>query len=364
MFGTFSFSWFMLPLGVALGVYWARQSAKGGMDVEAGDPTEPPLPALESSDLDLQLALGSVLRKNGEMERALALHQTLLARNGLNALERARVRYEVALDHVRAGVIDRAEVILEEMAEQGQLQLQSLELLLQVREQAREWRRAIEVAHRIEALKSQSYKPVIAHYLCELAEEARRANDPNACRALLEEAAATDSACLRAHIALGGLLEAGGDLPAAIKFYRKVAEKNPRFVSEVLVAMLRCHQSAGTLEAFDEFLAEAETRSAHPGIAQIRAKHMISRGADPVAYLSTQLEKSFSPAALDQLLETLTRFPVTPEALASLRQTLKAAFATSAVYRCDHCGFQPKTLFWQCPSCKHWGSVAPLLKQD
>ncbi len=362
MFGTFSFSWFMLPLGVALGVYWARQSAKGGLEGTATEPGEPRLPALESSDLDLQIALGSVLRKNGEMDRALALHQSLLARNGLSALKSARVQYEIALDHVRAGVIDRAETILEAMAEQGQLQLQSLELLLQVREQAREWRRAIEVAHRIEALKSQSYKPVIAHYLCELAEEARRANDLSSCRALLEEAAATDSACMRAHIALGGLLEAAGDLPAAIRFYKKVAEKNPRFVSEVLAALLRCHQSADSLEAFDEFLAEAETRSAHPGIAQLRAKRMLSRGKDPVAYLSTQLEKSFNPAALDLMLETLTKFPATPEALASLRQTLKAAFATSAVYRCDHCGFQPKTLFWQCPSCKHWGSVAPLLK--
>jgi len=358
VFGTFSFSWFMLPLGIALGVYWARQSLKGPAD-GASSPAGTGPPAAESSDLDLQIALGGVLRKNGEIDRALALHQGLLAKNGLGALDRARLQLEIALDHVRAGVIDQAEAVLETLAAQEHLQLQSLELLLQVREQAREWRRAIDVAHRLEALKSQDCKPLIAHYLCELADEAKRRNDQANGRALLEEAMAVDSRCLRAQIAFGDLSESAGDFEGAIRIYRKAVEKHPRFVGEVLQPLLRCHQAANSSKALDQYLAEAEARSAHPGITHVRASHMLQEGENPVAYLSAQLEKSFSPAALDLLFEAWTRFPTTPEALNSLRQVLRTAFRTTTAYRCDHCGFVPKTLFWQCPSCRHWGSITP-----
>lgn len=363
MFGAFSFSWFMLPLGVALGVYWARQSIRGNSpanaDLGALVPGEKAPRGSGPTDFDLQIVLGGVFRKSGEIDRALTLHQSLLERPGLTPHETARIRYELALDNVRSGVIDRAEVLLEELVAQKYLQLESLELLLQVREQAREWRRAIEVAHLLEALKSQSYKSVVAHYFCELAEEAQQRNDPAASRALFEEAAAADTTCVRAHLALGGLLEAAADFSAAIKIYNRVAEKAPRYIGEVLHPLQRCHAAAGTLEIFETFLIDAETRSAHPTIAQMRALRMLSQDENPAAYLSMQLEKSFSPVALDVFVESLARFPATPETLTSLRQILRSAFAGATLYRCDHCGFVPKTLFWQCPSCRHWGSVAP-----
>ena len=30
------------------------------------------------------------------------------------------------------------------------------------------------------------------------------------------------------------------------------------------------------------------------------------------------------------------------------------------VYRCIHCGFSGKNLYWQCPSCKRWNSIKPI----
>ena len=30
-------------------------------------------------------------------------------------------------------------------------------------------------------------------------------------------------------------------------------------------------------------------------------------------------------------------------------------------YRCNRCGFGARSHHWQCPSCKEWGSVKPLL---
>ncbi len=30
------------------------------------------------------------------------------------------------------------------------------------------------------------------------------------------------------------------------------------------------------------------------------------------------------------------------------------------VYRCHACGFNGKTLHWQCPGCKEWNTVKPI----
>ncbi len=45
---------------------------------------------------------------------------------------------------------------------------------------------------------------------------------------------------------------------------------------------------------------------------------------------------------------------------ASLRKAIARAVETNPRYLCGNCGFNPRQLFWQCPSCKQWGSVVPV----
>jgi lipopolysaccharide biosynthesis regulator YciM len=45
---------------------------------------------------------------------------------------------------------------------------------------------------------------------------------------------------------------------------------------------------------------------------------------------------------------------------ATLLEVLRHVLATQPAYQCDHCGFEARALHWQCPSCKHWGSIKAL----
>ena len=49
------------------------------------------------------------------------------------------------------------------------------------------------------------------------------------------------------------------------------------------------------------------------------------------------------------------------ETLKTLKQITDQLLVRSANYRCVNCGFGARAHHWQCPSCKHWGSVKPLL---
>ena len=65
---------------------------------------------LDDEALETHFALGSLFRKRGEVERAIRVHQNLMARPSLSQCHR-KIRPKTALaeDYLSAGLFDRAE---------------------------------------------------------------------------------------------------------------------------------------------------------------------------------------------------------------------------------------------------------------
>ena len=42
-------------------------------------------------------------------------------------------------------------------------------------------------------------------------------------------------------------------------------------------------------------------------------------------------------------------------------ETLQNFLNSKPGYRCDHCGFETRKLYWQCPSCQKWDRLGPIL---
>jgi len=55
---------------------------------------------------ELHFALGNLFRRRGEFERAVRVHEHLLARADLSPGDRHRARYALALDFLKAGLLD------------------------------------------------------------------------------------------------------------------------------------------------------------------------------------------------------------------------------------------------------------------
>jgi len=58
--------------------------------------------------IELYLALGNLFRSQSDLERAIHLRQTIIARPNLDPKFKARAWYELGIDYKRAGLIDRA----------------------------------------------------------------------------------------------------------------------------------------------------------------------------------------------------------------------------------------------------------------
>ena len=63
---------------------------------------------------EIQFALGSLFRRRGEVDRAIAIHSRLRDHGGAGLRDKAA--FALALDYQSAGLMDRAERVLEELA--------------------------------------------------------------------------------------------------------------------------------------------------------------------------------------------------------------------------------------------------------
>jgi lipopolysaccharide biosynthesis regulator YciM len=377
---SLALAWLMLPLGAALGWYLARrwprpheQDTRGSSEYLTGlthlvnqDPDQAIAAFVKAVEVDdetveLHLTLGGLFRKRGEVDRALRIHENLLARPSLKPLHRNQVRFELAQDFLKAGVIDRAEALFKELVAQGMFLRESLEHLVALYEQVRDWRQALEAARQLEAVKSSSLRPLIGQYYCELSEAARGRKDlPEALR-LAGRALAEHPECVRASLLQGALHEAAGDLGAAIKAYRRVPEQDPRYIGEVLEPLRRCHDGRQDRAGYSAFLEEAEELWKHPSVVLARAQLMRAENIDPSSYLIERLQRQPQWKGLDVLLQaTGARVPDAAPLIEGLRLAMVKVLERRPVYQCVHCGFAPTLLFWQCPSCKQWTTVAPL----
>src|ERR1043165_9940405 len=198
MLDRLALMWFLLPLGAALGWalarnFWpARPGQAEGSELRTHltglehlieeDPDQAIAELLQQADLkpetaELQLTLGSLFRRRGEVDRALRLHENLLNRSGIDPQLAQKARFELAQDYVKAGLVDNAEKLFRELVRQGMFLSESLEALVAIYEQLRDWSHAIDFAQQLEAVRGQSFKPLIAQFTCERAESARQKSD-------------------------------------------------------------------------------------------------------------------------------------------------------------------------------------------
>ena len=79
------------------------------------------------------------------MDRAIKIHQNIATRESLEPAQREQAGFALAQDYLKAGLLDRAEKILEPLAASGAHRMAAMRKLMRIYEQEQEWGRAIDV---------------------------------------------------------------------------------------------------------------------------------------------------------------------------------------------------------------------------
>lgn len=319
---------------------------------------------LDKETFETQVALGHLFRRRGEVDRAIRLHQGLVQRADLNDQQKVQALLALGEDYMRSGLLDRAETVFTDLARIDQRAPQALKHLIGIYQAERDWEKAIDNAMRFEEVTGEPMGKLVAQFECELADRYRAANDLTSARAAIARAYQADAGCVRAGILEGRLESDAGNHEAAIRAFERAARHDPDYLPELLPGLLAAYDKVGDVSGARAFLSEMSEH--YRGIAPVLALTRLVEGQDGVAaaraYLARQLKDRPSVRGEAALIDLTLAEGADPTAtLQDLKHITDQLLVRNPSYRCTRCGFGARTHHWQCPSCKEWGTIKPLL---
>ena len=299
---------------------------------------------------ELHFALGNLFRRRGEYERAVRVHQHLLARADLSQSDRDRAQHALALDYLKAGLLDRAEQALRLLEGTAFASMSHL-ALLSIFERSRDWGQAAAMADKLAQAGEGSFQVRQAHYLCEQALALNSAEQWPAAQALLERALALSPHNVRACLALAQGLHRADQGPQALALLIELVQAQAPSLPLVAPHLARWAQECQQVAPVRALLQLAYQHT--PSLDVLKALADLTAVDDPAAVptlLLQHLDKEPSLVVASQWMQGQTQ---TPE---GLQKALARAVKPLVRYRCAACGFEATQHFWQCPGCQAWDS--------
>ncbi|QJR15537.1 lipopolysaccharide assembly protein LapB [Usitatibacter palustris] len=371
--------WWLLALPVFFGMGWvaARVDLRSLLSESRQMPSsyfrglnfllnEQPDKAIESfllvakehpDTVELQFALGSLFRRRGEVDRAIRMHQDLVAREDLPPDERRQASFELAEDYFKAGLLDHAEQVLAKMAEadpSADVHRQLLDIYIQ----EKDWAKAIGAAKKLEVSAKRNYQKEIANYYCELAITEQVHGRGEGADAFLAKALEANRKCVRANLLRGEWLARAGKHEEAIAAWKAIESQDPAYFGLAAEGMFESYRALGQL---GEGLALLRgLQHSYPGLDLLNVVYQATaeQEGDEAAWRLVRDEVRRNPTlvGLDRLVDAeLLRAPPDKRQDLQLMKNLVHSHAQAlAVYLCANCGFRARQFFWQCPACGGW----------
>ncbi len=316
---------------------------------------------VDSETVETHLALGNLFRRRGEGDRAIRIHQNLIARPTLSKDQRARALLELGQDYLRAGMLGRAESLFLELMEQGLYQREALERLLDIYQQEKEWSKAIDAAKRIERSHGQRMGALIAHFYCEQAEVWWQKGDIKSALKCLKQALVAHKNAVRASLLKAGIEQQMGRHKQAIKTLSQVEQQDADFIPEAVPLLVQNYDALGQKHKGERYLRQLLEK--YGGITPLLAVvDLLQEGQDASGLVIQYLRERPSVRGLDKLIELQLKSGrgELHENLLILKELADKLLQERMPYRCHNCGFGSKALCWQCPGCKQWSTIRPL----
>jgi len=372
----FDLSWILLGLPLAFGLGWLasrmdlrqlrlenRQTPKAyfkGLNHLLNEQQDQAIDAFieavqhDPDTSELHFALGNLFRRRGEYERAVRVHQHLLSRGDLSQTDRDRAQHALALDYLKAGLLDRAEDALNKLdgtAHAAQAHL----ALLSIYERSRDWAKASAIAQKLSDAGQGSFQGRQAHYLCEQADALNAQEHTQEVLALLQQAIEVAPQAARARMALARVYANTGQAAQAYDTLESLAQQVPP-AWPLLAAPLadlaqQLQRNAQTLLLLEAAYVKTASLDVLNAMVRLRAANGETNTSQ---WYAKHLEREPSLVAATQWIanEKFENEQFHPQ----VQRALERAAKPLQRYRCAACGFEASQHFWQCPGCQAWDS--------
>ncbi|MHA7841396.1 MAG: lipopolysaccharide assembly protein LapB [Gammaproteobacteria bacterium] len=320
---------------------------------------------VDSDTVETHLALGSLFRRRGEVDRAIHIHQNLIARPHLSAEHRTQALLALGEDYFQAGVYDRAENLFYQVMEKDPYSMTSIRLLLNIYQQEQEWEKAITTAQQLQNRSEIAMNIDIAHFHCEIAQLCWDRNERERCYWHLRQAVRSDKNCVRASL-MQAEIEIGLEhYKAAIKQLQQIENQDPKFIVLALPHLVLAYKKLHKREELQSYLKALYEKYPFSAILQylVQEIHYSEGLTSAMERIELELYKNPSIQGLQawmalKQMETNTNEATSYTFFQSILDKLeKEQFS----YQCEYCGITSKELHWYCRGCNRWSSIKPQL---
>lgn len=325
---------------------------------------------VDSETIETHLALGNLFRQRGEVDRAIRIHQNLIARPALTREQRDLALLQLGKDFYHSGLLDRSEDIFIKLKQSPEYQQVALENLLLIYQQLKEWKEAVSVAEALHKISKGTTKCRTLSYLyCSLAEQLIKSAEEKQKIKLYQKALAVWPNCIRANIALADYYVLHNKPEKALQRLQRIPELDIDFTEVILDKLASLHEQLGSEKRLITYLYRVVSlgggASAVILLAKLIAKYQSVAKAQ--RFMLQELRRNPTMKGFNQLMTyhlQLAKSIGEKESLSLLQKLVTEQIKLRPQYRCQKCGYASKKLFWLCPSCKSWGRIKPIRGLD
>lgn len=318
-------------------------------------------PSLDAQAAETFLALGKMFRNRGEVNRALRLHQHLVARPDLTNSQRQAAMLALGEDFFAAGLLDRAESVFKELLKTYPKNTAACIPLRRIYEQLHQWEQAFELTE-CSVVDKQERTRLMAHYLCEQVDELLIKQQLFQADEKLKKALHIYPQSARVQTLLAELALARGERNAALKYFRQALVYDQRLLTSLVKRLLTVFTQKLELQQLYEVVSAEYRRTPDakmlPSLAAIAQE--IGQGSSLIPLMHQHLQQDVGNV---QTIACAARYlsheanPETKPILDELSLALGRLAATLPRFQCMHCGYKLHEYVWRCPACHHWDSV-------
>lgn len=327
-------------------------------------------PDIDEYTAETFLLLGNSFRNRGEIDRALKVHQNLVARPNLNASQRQAAMFALGEDFLAAGMLDKAEKVFKELLQKKPDDKAAFKPLREIYEQLRQWQQAIDIAHG-EVDESIAKKRLIAHYHCEIAENELKKGNLYNVEKQIKLAAKHDKAFVRVNVLKGDVAYYEEKLVKARKIYFEVIKQEPYLLGMLFPKLLKLAEKTADFSKLYDFLFNHYRKTQDDvslesllTIANSQPTYFLDNGKNEVKSVieaelaNNKLGLKTILQSLDVLMRVHDERPALKQDLMLLRTALLNHMKGMLSFQCQHCGYKMDEFQWRCPVCRHWDTIA------
>lgn len=325
---------------------------------------------LNRETLETYFALGGLFRSNGEIEKAISIHRSLIARSNISESTRLRSLKELAIDFDKGGFIDKAIETYKDVLKINRDQVDVIQSLCRIHEDIEEWDEAYRYRIMLSKVSPENQAETISHILVQKAKTLFAGEKFSVCSEVLEDAFRY-APSVSAKILKIKLLLVEGKVEDGKHFFIETIKEHPMYASFIFVSLTEIafrneellNLYSQRLSLIKDYFLNLKDKDIEdlPSVilSKIRLLKEENRTKDIYHLLKAWPENSYeqNETLKTEYIKILIDLGNHEEAIKQTSDLLNNLNRSLTRHYCGQCGFNSDSIFWRCPQCREWETI-------